>query len=223
MSDVSAPAPTGLARRAFVTALAGAAAAALVAPAASLASGGPDPIFALIETHRALAKEYAAACAEQSRREEILIDEGIGLSPFVVVVGNGRPIVAYTHPQIDAFGDIITEQVKVRGHADLDRTLARYREVFGNIENEAGEIGDREIAALEDLVRCTPSSMVGLRALLSYLEFDLEEGRLDNVDARAALVSVNDTLDNLYPAANGDQDGLDEQVPLRDRQNVGMV
>jgi hypothetical protein len=176
------------------TAIAGTAIASQPAAAAD------DPIFTLIETHRALAKEYAAACAEQSRREDILIDEGIGLCPFVTMVWQGRPMVAHSHQQIDAY-DSISEKVRARAHAELDNTLARYHEVFGKIENDAGEIGDREIAALEDLVRCPPSSMVGLRALLSYLEFDLEEGRLDNEDARAALVSVNDTLDNLYPAA----------------------
>ena len=32
----------------------------------------------------------AAACAEQSRREQIPIDRGIGLCPFVVTVSNGR-------------------------------------------------------------------------------------------------------------------------------------
>ena len=54
MSNESNAAPTGLARRAFVTAIAGGAAAAIVAPAASLASGETDPIFAAIEKHRNL-------------------------------------------------------------------------------------------------------------------------------------------------------------------------
>jgi hypothetical protein len=43
--------------------------------------------------------------------------------------------------------------------------------------------------------------LAGVRSLLSYLECDLEEGRLDREDAMAALVSVNDALDNLFPVA----------------------
>jgi hypothetical protein len=41
-SETKHAAPTGLARRAFVTALAGGAAAAIVAPAAALAAANPD-------------------------------------------------------------------------------------------------------------------------------------------------------------------------------------
>jgi hypothetical protein len=36
-------------------------------------------------------------------------------------------------------------------------------------ENEAGEIGDVPLAALDDLVWTTPTSVRGVRALLSYL------------------------------------------------------
>ncbi len=158
-SETERAAPTGLGRRAFVAALAGGAAAAMVAPAASLASGEADPIFAQIEAHRALAKEHAAACTEQSRREDILIDEGIGLCPFVTMVWQGRPMVAHSHKQIDAY-DSISEKVRARAHAELDTTLACYHEVFGNIENEAGEIGDaaRRVFLYVHSANCYPEN-----------------------------------------------------------------
>ena len=191
-SETERAAPTGLGRRAFVAALAGGAAAAMVAPAASLASGEADPIFAQIEAHRALAKEHAAACTEQSRREDILIDEGIGLCPFVTMVWQGRPMVAYSHKQIDAY-DSISEKVRARAHAELDTTLACYHEVFGNIENEAGEIGDAALDSFEDLIGTPPTTAAGIRALLAYLlndVSDLNQQLIDDGSLRSLLCST---------------------------------
>jgi hypothetical protein len=74
-SETLHTAPTGLARRAFVTALAGGAAAAIVAPAASLAAGETDPIFAAIEKHRQLGVAFEAKLTEQSELERVLPDE----------------------------------------------------------------------------------------------------------------------------------------------------
>jgi hypothetical protein len=39
--------------------------------------------------------------------------------------------------------------------------------IFGNAENEAGEIGDVALAAFDELVWTAPTSARGLRALLS--------------------------------------------------------
>jgi hypothetical protein len=47
-----------------------------------------------------------AACSEYSRRQQALIDEGIGLRPFTMLVSSqGQPIAVYTHAQIDTYGD----------------------------------------------------------------------------------------------------------------------
>jgi hypothetical protein len=85
-SENSIAAPAGLARRAFVTALAGGAAAAIVAPAAALASGEPDPIFAAIDRHRRAYQDYFDNLGEdeveeavpQERRASCLVDALFG-------------------------------------------------------------------------------------------------------------------------------------------------
>jgi len=174
---------------------------AATAPASALASGEADPIFALIETHREAAWKYAAACAEQSRREGILIDEGIGLCPFVTMVWQGRPMVAHSHKQIDAY-DSFSEKVRARAHAELDTTLERYQEVFGDIENEAGEVGDVALDALEDLITTPPASIAGLRALLTYLSEDVVDlgHQLDADKTEMLIHSIHDALLELNPS-----------------------
>jgi hypothetical protein len=161
-------------RRTFLASAAVAGVAVVAAPAEALATGAPDPTFALIEARRAAEQAYAAACSEQSRREGILIDEGTGLCPFAVMVDGGKPIVVYTHQQIEAYGESLSEQVKARARTALDAAVARYETVFGNIENEAGELGDASTEAFDNLIGNTPTSIGGLKAMLSYL--------LDEVD-----------------------------------------
>ena len=50
----------------------------------------------------------------------------------------GTPIVAYTHKQIDAHRGSVSEQVAAKARIDLDRVLARYNEVMGDGDEEAG-------------------------------------------------------------------------------------
>jgi hypothetical protein len=66
MSDNLTTAPAGLARRAFVAAVAGGAAAAMVAPVASLASGDPDPVHPdaiLLELEEKIFEQHELATA----------------------------------------------------------------------------------------------------------------------------------------------------------------
>jgi hypothetical protein len=44
-------------------------------------------IFLLIEAYRAAAKTVAAAASDLERREEMLIEQGLGSSPFIPVLG----------------------------------------------------------------------------------------------------------------------------------------
>ena len=99
------------------TAIAGTAIASQPAAAAD------DPILALIENHREAACKFAAACTEQSRREKILIDDGTGLCPFVVMVWEGRPMICHSHKQIDGYADF-GETARAKAHTELDATLA---------------------------------------------------------------------------------------------------
>jgi len=58
---------------------------------ASLASSDVDPIIALIEEYRTVAKTTTAAASEHSRREGMLIEQGLGLSPFISVLDVSGP------------------------------------------------------------------------------------------------------------------------------------
>jgi hypothetical protein len=51
------------------------------APMAPLASSDVDPIFSLIEEYRTAAKTAGTAASEVTRREEMLIEQGLGQAP----------------------------------------------------------------------------------------------------------------------------------------------
>jgi hypothetical protein len=65
-------------------------ASAAAAPMAVLASCDPDPIFALVEDYRTAAKTVAAAAAEVSRREEMMIEQGLGTYPVICLPIDSR-------------------------------------------------------------------------------------------------------------------------------------
>jgi hypothetical protein len=75
--------------RGFLAKAGGVSAAAAVAPAALAMT---PRTFAMIEVHRAAEAAHMAACSEYSRRKQALIDEGIGLRPFTMLVSQGQPI-----------------------------------------------------------------------------------------------------------------------------------
>ncbi|MCA1399369.1 hypothetical protein [Bradyrhizobium sp. BRP56] len=153
--------------------LAGAAVAAIVPTTAVAAAQGADPIFALIKAHREAAKVSREAAEEQCRREQILIDEGIGLSPFVVIMWDGRPVTVHTHAQIDK-NTGATDRQRAEAHADLDTALSRYAEVFGEAENVADAAYKADCEALDRLLSTVPTSTAGLYALLSYLVEEID-------------------------------------------------
>lgn len=76
-ATTTSPAPAGLARRAFLTAAATAGAAAAIAPAAALAAGtaGRDPIFEVIERHRAASQRIEDWCDRMYALETELPEE----------------------------------------------------------------------------------------------------------------------------------------------------
>ncbi|WP_375762868.1 hypothetical protein ACE10X_22405 [Bradyrhizobium sp. Pha-3] len=180
----------------------------LIASTAALAAAVPttapaiaeaaqqDEIFALIEAHRAAAKASSEAADEQCRREEILIDEGIGLCPYVVVMWGGRPVTIHTHDQIDK-NTGATDRQRAGAHAELDRVLKRYREIFGDAEDVADATYKADREALDRLISTVPTSNTGLQALLSYVAEEVEdveialrdEGRLETL-----LVTIQEAL-----------------------------
>ncbi|MGY3575508.1 hypothetical protein [Bradyrhizobium sp. USDA 4504] len=153
--------------------LAGAAVAALVPTTAAAMAVDADPIFALIEAHRAAEKAYSDATAEQSRREQQLYDEGIGVRPYVTILWMSRPMICHSHQQIDNFVGL-SDQARQKAHADLDAVLKRHSDVLGDAESATDAAGDAASEAFDELLATPPATMHGLRALISYLveEFD---------------------------------------------------
>ena len=163
-----------------------------------------DPTFALIEAHRAAEAAHMVACAEHSKCERIVIDEGIGLRPFTVMMDdNGHVTVVYAHGQIDAYSrEYVSEQVAAKAHADLDRVLARYDEIMGDSEDESGRLGDVALEALDELISSVPTTALGLRAMVSYLADDVVDvgQQLQREQVELLLTTMSDALQALHPA-----------------------
>ena len=134
-----------------------------------------------------------------------MIDEGIGTRPFAtIIISGGAPVAVYGHPHIDAYWSAASEKIRAKAHADLDRAIARYNEVLGNSEDEAGRLGDVAADALNELIFGVPTTAHGARALLDYLLDDVADlGQQFHDEDRliALLSSVNETLQTLHPAA----------------------
>jgi hypothetical protein len=158
----------------------------------------------LIETHRAAA-EHVVACAEHSKCERIVIDEGIGLLPFTVMMDdNGHVTVVYAHGQIDAYTrEHVSEQVAARARADLDRVLARYDEIMGDSEDESGRLDDVALDAFDELISSVPTTGPGLRSMVSYLANDVVDvaQQLQGQQVEMLLNTVSAALQALHPAA----------------------
>jgi hypothetical protein len=144
---------------ATVSATAGAA-----APVASLASSDIDPILALIEEYRTAAKTAAAAASEHSSREDMLIEQGLALNPFVAVLdvsgpGRPQPIVAYKHEYIDRLlpADRFSKP-NAAAHASLDAQIERHKAIVGDSEDVLYAAQDAETEALDTLVWTPPTT-----------------------------------------------------------------
>ena len=144
------------------------------APVASLAPSGVDPIFALIEEYRSTAKTLNAATSEHSRREGMLIEQGLGLSPFISVLdvrgpGPAQAVVAYKHEYIDRHipADRFSEP-NAAAHASLDAQIERHKAIFGDIEDVQYVAMDAESAALDTLIWTPPPIETGRRSLQRY-------------------------------------------------------
>jgi hypothetical protein len=209
--------PTDSTRRRFLSQAAGVAAggtalalatvsatADAAAPVAPLASFGDDPIFALIDDYRSTAKTLDAAVSEQSRREAILIERGLGLTPFVSILdvsitGSPRPVVAYKHEYIDRYvpADRFSE-----AHASLDAQIERHKAILGDSEDVAWEAMNEEAEALEILIWTQPTTIAGTLALLELSGEIVATGRqLDDGQTDNLIISVTETLRDLPQAA----------------------
>jgi hypothetical protein len=219
-TDNSTPVPAEATRRRFLSQAAGAAAggaalalatvsakAGAAVPMAVLAPSGVDPIFALIEAYRTAAKTHAEACSEFSRREEILIEQGWGLGPFISVldVSGPRapyPVLVYKHEYVDVHvpPDRFRE-VNAAAHASLDAKFEQHKGILGDNEKVMYAAMDAETEAVDELVSTVPTSIAGVLALLELGPELRRASGLDDDQAAAILVSVADALRDLHPNA----------------------
>jgi hypothetical protein len=156
---------------------------AAAAPMAALASSGVDPIFALIEDYRTAAKTVAAAASEASRREEVMIEQGLGTYPVICVLdatarGKPMPTMVYSHDQIDRhlppdrFSKANTE-----AKAALDAQIERNKGAVGDSEEVLYAAQDAETEAVDTLIWTVPTTIAGVLALLELCP-ELRRSRL---------------------------------------------
>jgi hypothetical protein len=183
------------------------ASAGAAAPMAALAPSDVDPIFSLISDYRTAAKTVAAAASELSRREEILIEHGLGAYPFISVLdacgpGLPQPTMVYKHEYIDRLlpADRFSKP-NAAAHAELDAKIEQHKATMGDSEDVLNAAQDVETEALDDLVWTRPTTMAGVLALLELLP-ELRRARvMDDDQANAIIISVIDALDDIHPNA----------------------
>lgn len=175
-------------------------------PVSAMASSDVDPIFALIEEYKLAAKAVAAAASEVSRREELVIHEGLGPYPAVCVVDRQLlkpvPTLVYAHSGIDRMlpPDRFS-RANAEARASLDAQIERHEAILGDSEAVLYAVQDAETEALDTLVWTTPTTIAGVLALLELLPELLRARVVDHDQADAIIISAIDALDDIHPNA----------------------
>ena len=175
-------------------------------PLPAVAASGVDPIFSLIEDYRAAAKVVAVAAAEVDRREELLIEEGLGQYPVICVLDatcrRGKPeqTMIYTHDQIDRHlppGRYSKANAEAR--ASLDAKIEQHKGVMGDSEDVLYAAQDAETEALDILVWTSPTTIAGVFALPELFPELRRSRALDDDQADSITISVLEALRDLHP------------------------
>jgi hypothetical protein len=176
-------------------------------PMASPALSCVDPIIALIEEYRTAAKTAAAAASEHSRRESMLIEQGLGLSPFISVLdvsgpGHASPMVVYNHEYIDRFipPDRFSEPNDA-AHASLDAQVWRHNAIMGDSQHVMYAAMDVEREVLDTIVWTSATTIAGAVALLEFWSVIRKSSPevLDDDQIDTLISSVADVLRVLPP------------------------
>jgi hypothetical protein len=207
-SENSIAASAGLARRAFVAALAGGATAAIVAPAAALASAdASDPIFAMIYTHKKLRAEWQALYDQLDEADAVAAEEH-GRRPIELIHWRNYHVGASEidnrrQTMLDA-GEIDPATVeqeyldaKARYKAQVEAGVAwDERTGLATLRNDV----DRRVAAewqyARRLAHTKPTTPAGVAALIQYiLDDDLaaDESYWHMAALRSAVAALNGT------------------------------
>jgi len=167
-----------------------------------------DPIFALIEDYRTAEKAVAAAASELSRREEMLIEQGLGSSPFISVLEmrDGlyakKPVTIYKREYVDIhIPPDRFRQLNADAHIALDAKIEQHKAIMGDSEDVLNAAQDLETESVDALVSTTPTTMAGVIALLELWP-ELRRARvMDDDQADTIIISVIDALDEIHPDA----------------------
>jgi hypothetical protein len=138
----------------------------------------------------------------------MLIEQGLGLSPFISVLdvrgpGPAQAVVAYKHEYIDRHipADRFSEP-NAAAHASLDAQIERHKAILGDIEDVQYVAMDAESAALDTLIWTPPTTMRGVLALLELWSEIVKGGaRLDDDQTDSLIISVTEALRDLPQAA----------------------
>jgi hypothetical protein len=177
------------------------------APLAAVAPSDVDPIFKLIEEYRTTTKTAAAAASEFSRREQMLIDQGWGLGPFISVLDvsgtrGPHPVIVYKREYIDIhIPPDRFSKVNAAAHAELDAKFEQHKAILGDSEKVMYDALEAQGEAVDTLVWTTPTTIAGVLALLELLPELRRERLMDDDQADAIIISVIDTLDDIHPNA----------------------
>jgi hypothetical protein len=217
MPPINTPITDATSRRHFLSQAAGVAAGAsalapatvsatagAAAPMAAVASSGVDPIFSLIEDYRTAAKTVASAASEVSRREDMLLEQGLGTRPFISVLNpNGtpsqEPTTVYTHEYIDRLlpPDRFSKR-NAKAHESLDARRKQHTTIMGDSEEVLYAAQDAETEAVDELVWTPPKTIAGVLALLEFWS-ELRRSRvLDDDQTDAITISVADALRGIH-------------------------
>jgi hypothetical protein len=179
----------GVATGGTVLALAGAATA--VVPAvihASPAPSAPDPIFAVIERHRAENLAYDKALGDQGKLEESLPDDFRRNPRVQFGMKDGQPYYLYSHNDIDrrlewAPDFARTPKIRAELHAEFDRDveeILQKRDEYGltAAELRSGTLSDSCLKLALEIATTVPTSMAGVAAVLRYAN-EFEDGGME--------------------------------------------
>jgi hypothetical protein len=148
------------------------------ANASSAALAPIDPIFAVIDRHRARSRAYDEAIGDQSKLEEILPEE-ITRSPRVQFgMKDGQPHYLYSHEHIDSQLEWMpdfarTPEIRARLQAELDRDIAEILAKQDECGLTAAELRSETLSyscqkLAWAIATTVPTSMAGVAAVLRY-------------------------------------------------------
>jgi uncharacterized protein with LGFP repeats len=178
-----------LSRRSFVSTAAVLPALA-VPPAIAVASVGPDPIFAAIDTHQRAEHAHNEAAGRYFDAEEDFVNEFGASTPDAITKKQRAKLTDldryFATARLDTHERVT--QLKTRAgfpmgmlgrlHRELNRQTAAFNQRVEPLRLATSVAGDQHIQATVKLMSTTPTTPAGLAALAKYLR-EKDDTQLD--------------------------------------------